>query len=280
MKRLIVLGLALALAAGILFQAAAPVMADVPTPVTITFFSGNTTQTTGYTTSNPITNPLNPNLYGNGSGTWLTAPLVDDPFWWGAVIYGASWVSTSATENISEGDAWRLYKDEFNIPAGMTIGSANITLQIAADNAYEVYFNNSRIASTAPEATIYGPSPDNPRLGDGGTMDPFNVAATFTANITPHSGTNTLMFVVRNWDNGDSANPTSLLYAASITYEAAPAPPPTPTPTPTPPAPPATVGGTVFSVNKAQLLAPWLGALLGLLALSLAVNRFVLKRKT
>jgi hypothetical protein len=211
-------------------------------------------------------NPLTPASY-SGGGSWTNAfPITDLASPWVIPVAGAKWVSTtsenSGIENPNEGDSWRLFKDEFNIPAGATIDSAGI--QIAADNAYEVYLNGSRIDTTAnwtPACVVYGDSPE-----PGGSMIPFEQVTSYT--LTPQPGINTLMFVVRNWGDG-GGNPTGLMYAAWITY--------TPTPTTTPPA---TVGGMVFSVNKAQLLAPWLGALLGLLVLSLAVNRFVLRRRT
>ncbi len=39
----------------------------------------------------------------------------------------------------------------------------------------------------------------------------------YTYSLTPQPGVNTLMFVVRNWDNGGE-NPTALMYQAAITY--------------------------------------------------------------
>jgi hypothetical protein len=85
------------------------------------------------------------------------------------------------------------------------------------------------------------------------------------------------MFVVRNWDNGNYSNPTGLIYETTVTYDS---PPPTVTPTPTPTVTPVTVGGTVLKINKIQVLAPWIGSLLGLAALlSLAARRYFSRRK-
>jgi hypothetical protein len=67
------------------------------------------------------------------------------------------------------------------------------------------------------------------------------------------------MIVVRNWGYDDSSNPTGLLYTASITYSTSSIPPTTP------PSSLISVGGTVFEINKAQLLLPWFSEGLGLL---------------
>jgi hypothetical protein len=165
-----------------------------------------------------IQQQLNPAVY-SGAGSWTTASIVTvQPSSWVQPAGGAKWVSTTAdysgSDNDSKGDAWRLFKDEFNIPAGAAIDSASIQIA-AADNAYECYLNGTKIYSTDnlnPECTVYGDSPE-----PGGSMIPFEQVATYA--LTPHSGTNTLMFVVRNWDNGGSSNPTGLLYKAGITYE-------------------------------------------------------------
>lgn len=210
---------------------------------------------------------LDPAVYSFGS--WTPAiPITVPAATWVQTASGALWVSTTAdysgTDNDYKGDAWRLYKDEFTIPDGATIDAASI--RIAGDNAYELYLNGVLIDSTVnwnPSATVFGDSPE-----PGGTMIPFEQVVTYTLN--PQSGVNTLMFVVRNWDNDDNSNPTGLLYSASITYETS-AIPPTPF---------VTVGGEVFKVDKFQLLLPWFGAGLGaLLVLALAVNRLFFRRK-
>ncbi|MHB8104587.1 MAG: hypothetical protein ACYDG5_03495, partial [Dehalococcoidales bacterium] len=156
----------------------------------------------------------------------------------------------------------RLMRDQFTIPAGANITSA--TIRIASDNAFELYLNGTFIDSTAtwgPDTTVYGPSPEPV---DNET--PFQFSVIYT--ITPQIGVNTLVFVVRNWDNLGNWNPTGLLYSASITYESTSGPPPV------------SVGGTVNKVDKMQLLIPWLGAGLGgLLVLSAALNRLFFKRK-
>jgi hypothetical protein len=247
-----------------------PVMADAPVTTTITLPSGSTTQTAGYTINNPVANPLNPFLY-SFADTWPNAPVVtDQPGTW--VQFGtAQWVSTTAADSGTEGgytgDSWRLMRDQFTVPTGATITSA--TIRIASDNAFELYLNGTFIDSTAtwgPYTTVYGPTPepiDN--------EDPFQLSVIYT--ITPQIGVNTFMFVVRNWDNLGSPNPTGLLYSASITYETSSTPPPTTTH-------PAAVGGTVFGVDKTQLLLPWLGVFIGcVVTLSLLVAGLFFRKR-
>jgi hypothetical protein len=205
---------------------------------------------------------LNPAVY-SGTGTWFDAPVVTVPAsQWIQMITGAQWVSTTAdysgTDNDYKGDGWRLFRDQFTIPSGANITSA--TIQIAGDNAFELYLNGNLIASTAPVETVYGASPE-----PGGSMAPFENIVTYT--ITPQTGANTLMFVVRNWALSSGNNPTGLLYTASITYE-------------TSSVPPGIVGGTVYPIDKMQLLLPWLGAGLGaVILLSFTINRFFFRKK-
>jgi hypothetical protein len=276
-KRLGFLALGAILAVSALFLTVTPVMADTPVSHTITLLSGGTTQTAGYTNTNPFPDQLNPALY-TGGGTWFSAPVITDHLEgiWVQATSGAQWVSTTAdysgVDNDDTGDGWRLYKDSFSIPDGATITSASI--EIAADNAYEIYLNGNLIATTDdwdPVATVYGVSPE-----PGGTMLPFQTLTTY-----PINGANTLMIVVRNWDNLGSWNPTGLLYTVSVTYETSAPPttttPPTTTATPTTPV---AVGGTVYPIDKLQLLLPWLGlGLGGLLILTFTVNRFVVRKK-
>jgi len=161
------------------------------------------------------------------SGSWTNASVISSiPSPW-AAISGASWVSTtsanSGVENANEGDAWRLFKHDFTIPNGATGISGSI--QVAGDNAYEVYLNESLINTTDSVAPVYG-------SGNGNTA-PYSSLATI--NISPVAGPNTLMFVVRNWNNNGQANPTGLLYQANIQFDPDLVPPTvTATPDPAP----------------------------------------------
>jgi hypothetical protein len=253
--------LALAFAIISLLAIAVPVTAD-PLSQTITLLSGGTTQTAGYTYVNPFPLQLNPTVY-SGGGSWFSAPVItSQPGAW-VQIPPAQWVSTTASFSGSDtnytGDGWRLFQDQFTIPTGVTITAA--TIEVAADNAFELYLNGNLIDSTAtwvPSATIYGVSPV-----PFGPATPYTNTVTYS--VTPQIGVNTFMFVVRNWSIGGGNNPTGLLYSASITYETSA---------------PAAIGGTVNKVDKFQLLLPWLGIGLGtLLVLPLTINRLFFRNK-
>jgi hypothetical protein len=225
-----------------------------------------------------INQQLNPAVY-SGAGSWVNASIIAvQPASWTQTPNGAKWVSTtseySGTDDDYTGDAWRLFRDQLIIPEGATISPTNIQIA-AADNAFEFYFNGTRIDTSAnwtPECTVYGPSPE-----PGGSMVPFEGVTTYTIN--PHTGINTMMFVVRNWENGNNSNPTGLIYETSVTYTPTITPTPTPTVTP-PPTPPTTVGGRVFEINKLQLVAPWAGLFLGLTTvITLTARRILAKKK-
>ncbi|HSW57340.1 MAG TPA: hypothetical protein VLH15_02970 [Dehalococcoidales bacterium] len=159
-----------------------------------------------------VNNQLDPAAY-SASGNWYTAPAVDrHPHW--VELAGAKWVSTTSAnygvENPDEGDTWRLFRQEFYIPACADSPSGSI--QIASDNAFEFYLNGYLVSTSAdfsPSAPVYGPWP-----GDGSQAPFQNV---YSYNFTPQKGTNTLTFVVRNWNN-NSSNPSGLLYKAEIQY--------------------------------------------------------------
>jgi hypothetical protein len=163
---------------------------------------------------------LNAGVY-SGGGNWTNAVLITtlpDP--WVKPDWGAKWVSTTAdysgADNDYKGDAWRLFKDELNIPAGATINSASI--QLTADNTFEVYSNGVQIASTEPMDTVYGAAPSDqpwPRTPPY-PFQSVNGPYDFTNSVK--DGTNTLMFVVRNWGNGNNSNPTGLIYKAVVQY--------------------------------------------------------------
>lgn len=185
---------------------------------TITLVSSTATQTAGYTTSNPSADPLNPSLYSVPG--WTSAVAVSSvPGVW-ASLAGATWVSTTPSYSGNDGnylpDSWRLFKAEFTIPTGAIVTSASI--ELTADNAFELYFNGTSIASTFPPDTVFGSAPGPPYSFPRVPPYPFQqLYGPYT--FTPVVGTNTLMFAVRNWDNtGAPNNPTGLLYKAVIEY--------------------------------------------------------------
>ncbi len=170
----------------------------------------------GYTTTNPVADPLNVASYG---GIWASAVAVDTTdlisAWWydDNLVPDAAWLSSAdPREGIHEEDQWRLFKEDFTIPAGHVVTSAS--LRFTADNAVAVYLNGVLIATTPQgpagyEDLVYGPSPYD-------AFDPRVSETLYTANFAPQEGSNTLMFVVRNWGWPNGPNPTGLLYSVEI----------------------------------------------------------------
>jgi hypothetical protein len=231
-KWLNIVTLAILLAAGNLFVAANPAAAEVLSPSTVTLLSGQTTQTAGFTQIDPS---LNGEVISSGTetlaaGPFSSAPLLPidaDAYAWAAApvvtvhsawttIPGAQWVSTTSgnygVETANEGDTWRLFKATFDVPSGLT--SADI--RVAGDNAFEFYVNNNLAASTAdlsPSAPVYGAWPG------GGSQAPFNVSHSYNLDLT--EGENTILFVLRNWNNNGSSNPSALIYQITLSYGSA-----------------------------------------------------------
>ena len=212
---LILMGL---LAIGLTMPAAIPVSAASPT---ITLISSTTTQTAGYTITDPVAAPLNPNNYSAPAwqksvvlvkGTSAHPSWVDPASDANFVGSGAQWISTTGAswgdENSYMGDSWRLYKATFTIPAGSVVTSGGI--EVTSDNAFTVYLNDiSTVVGTS--GYVYGDAPS-----------PYPTPSTFekvySYSFTPLVGNNALYFVVRNWPNIGYRNPTGLLYKAVIQY--------------------------------------------------------------
>ena len=194
---------------------------------TITLVSGGTSQTAGYTSTNPLTAAvaLLPATYSNGA--WATAtptqavipPWVDPSTDAAFTTTGATWISTNATwpggdantEGTPTESQWRLFSDSFTLPTDATVTSA--TLSYTSDNAAAVYLNGNEtpVATTNASTTddIYGTTVS----GDS------TYSNVFSTSFTPVAGVNNLDFVVRNWSAADATtNPTGLLYKADINY--------------------------------------------------------------
>jgi hypothetical protein len=179
---------------------------------TVVLVSGENTQSAGYTHTQPsLSDALKPISY-SGSGIWSPAFVVPTNAAWlnpdnHPFGSGAMWVSSAAKlEGTGTEEQWRLFKEEFNLPAGSTVNSAQ--LNFTADNAVTVYLNGNEIGTTG---FVYGNGP-NPET----TADHYYTKA-YTVSFTPLAGHNTLQFVVRNWHNSGS-NPSALLYKATISY--------------------------------------------------------------
>ena len=158
-----------------------------------------------------VLNPL------TSDGLWVN-PEIDADF----IGSGAKWISTTdinyGCEDNYMPDSWRLYKIDFSIPSGATINSADI--RITADNAFTAYLNDAS-TSIVSSGDIFGAAPyygSHPPAVYQTSQYYFNNV--YSSAFSPSSGSNTLYFVVRNWDNTGSGttNPTGLLYKVTINY--------------------------------------------------------------
>lgn len=175
-------------------------------PIILTLSSNESeTKQAGWTTTDPILDPLNPNLY-SGIDSWSAAFFVTPHSAWYPPFDTSKWVSTASTLESGNGDSWRLFKAEFNIPTGAIICSAK--LWITADNAVVAYLNDKghEVYTTTD---VYGLSPSLMPWYFANLYGPFD--------FIPLEGTNNLYFVVRNWGIS-SFNPVGLLYNAEIEY--------------------------------------------------------------
>ena len=173
------------------------------------------TKQVGWTTTNPSADPLDPNNY-SGSGFWSLAALVTSPPVppWYSPFEASKWVSTASSLETAcgNGDSWRLFKAEFNIPTGAIISSAQ--LWMTADNTVEAYLNDDTVmvGNTGVPPYVYDavvPPPGSQPTYYEHLWGPFD--------FIPSEGTNTLYFVVRNFYYTDY-NPVGLLYRAEIEY--------------------------------------------------------------
>ena len=189
----------------------------------VTLKSGTDTKTAGYTQTAQTegASVLLPASYSGAAFTGATATEVD-PSWVNPATSphflnsGALWVSTHTswpggtgnTEGSTTANQFRLFEDSFSIPAGATYRSAKI--YYTADNATSIYLNGNTTALTST-SDVYG---------DPSSTTTQNYANVFSKTFTPDVGTSTLDFVVRNWagENEGTANPTGLLYKATVHY--------------------------------------------------------------
>lgn len=184
---------------------AALAFSDSTTSKKILLLSNASTETAGYTESEPA-GPLDPASYSYG--LWLPAVSITRHAEWRDNTLppfgsGAEWISTQTNQE-GDGDSWRLFRTGFDFPDGAVLTSAQVWF--TADNTVAVYLNEDEIANAG---SVYGPRP---------SYDPRLYRDYLTVNLSPRTGSNTLQFVVRNWVfSGD--NPTGLLYKAMIEYE-------------------------------------------------------------
>ncbi len=196
--------------------------------------SGSKTQTAGYTETNP-TGPVNAfDTSKYSDGVYIPAvptqtvipPWIDPATDPNFATSSAVWVSSTSTwpggsgntEGLPGNDQWRLFEDEFTLPAGATVSSAD--LWYTADNSAAVYADG---AST-PFSTTYGVNPDDVYGAVPGSL-PLYFSNVYHSTLAPHTGENILNFVVRNWGGNFNPNPTGVLYKAVVNY-CMPTPPP------------------------------------------------------
>jgi hypothetical protein len=175
-------------------------------PQTVLLVSGSDTQSAGYTSVQP-SNPLDTSSYSNG--VWSSAVPIGSSGWYSPSQApfgsGATWISSAATTEGGIEDQWRLFKIDFDIPEGSKINSAQ--LWYTADNTVAVYLNDAEISSTG---SVYADAP---------SPQPYLFLNSYSVNFNPRVGSNTLKFVVRNWNGDVTYNPTGLLYKGIIEYE-------------------------------------------------------------
>jgi hypothetical protein len=142
---------------------------------------------------------LNAHRYKLAVETWV------HPLW--PTIEGAAWISTSYYVEDPVSDSWRQFQRTFCIPGRVVSASINIT----ADNAYELYVNGKLVGS---DGVVYGDGP-NPQPWAWNSIEKYDLTSVLRC------GSNTISVVVRNWalDGGTAQdNPTGLIYRIDITY--------------------------------------------------------------
>lgn len=191
----------------------------------VTLTSDSVTQTAGYTQTNPSATPISQSAYAHPFGaatplgqratSWVD-PSVNTAF----NTSSSTWISTDLaspgetgnTEGSSTMDQWRLFHDQFTIPAGATVTAADIWY--TADNAAAIYQNGTFLDRTGGTTSddVFGAIP---------TAQPQVFANVFHNTLTPTTGVNTIDVVTRNWAVGtttSTTNPTGLLYKAVVRY--------------------------------------------------------------
>jgi hypothetical protein len=158
------------------------------------------------------------------------------------------------------------FKKSFSIPGNPTAG----TLYITCDNGYELHVNGDLVdsAQLAGDWRMSNLTESFVYTYGWQTVESWNITSCLVpgANFFEIATANEYYGSLDGQGGGTiNNNPAGLIFEADITFTPGDEPPP-----PEPPSPPTTaVGGAVYSVNKAQVLVPWLCLFL---VLSLAVG--------
>ncbi len=127
------------------------------------------------------------------------------PSW--PTIGGATWVSSADyVEAPYSANSWRWFHDEM-VLACSAYNIAASSVSATSDNAEEFYFNGALVGS---DGEVQGAYVDNQE---------WSTVQTYP--VSPHAGTNTLDFIVRNYagENSPTSNPTGLVYkSAAVSY--------------------------------------------------------------
>ncbi len=132
--------------------------------------------------------------------TWI------HPDW--PAIEGADWISNTYYIENTTVDSWRLFEEVIEINPCATNLSGNV-IMVTGDNTEEAYLNGVLIGSDGET--------------QGAFVDNHEWDTVLSYNLTGlHPGTNTLQFIVRNYElegSNSESNPTGLLYKTDITYD-------------------------------------------------------------
>jgi uncharacterized repeat protein (TIGR01451 family) len=153
------------------------------------------------------------NTWGTADDGWMPAVACYVHPNWPLSPSGATWIWKTnqvdpATEyNTLPPEGYRTFRKTFEIPHFATITSASI--EINADNAYEVYINGVPVGSDG------NLSKDGPVESGWQNVETFNC----TGELSP--GTNTIeIYAVNYFNTGDyKSNPAGVIYKLSYQYE-------------------------------------------------------------
>lgn len=155
--------------------------------------TGGGTQCTFHTTD--VVSDTTNTVEGGGNAAAVSTPYNSA---WTASIPGATWIWSTATVTDPTTDQSATFDKTFTVSGDVT----SATLDIAADNSYQVWINGTLVGQDASE-------------------DNYSSYDEYTSTVVSalHSGTNTITVTVKNWGEPGSTpsmNPAGLLYKLSI----------------------------------------------------------------